>query len=463
MNLLPYLLFGAIFFPEYLVDDLHILPKYFKYIPEILSAATIVILVLRMAYTKVFVMSPKYIFLVMFFSIHVVFGIILNNVQEGTVIWGVRIYFKYAPFFLLHAIYQYSDKQVSFQLKILLVLAFMQVPIAFYQRFVKFGGVATGDVITGTLTISSFLSMFLISVITIIMAFYLTKRVSGKFALVTSLILFMPTTINETKGTVILLPLALFVVLIYLAKSREMRRKIITVMSVCVVSASLFFTMYDMLYNRAADKGGIVNFFTNPDQIIPYLYSGIDIDPQLMKPRNDQLAASVATDYSLKFQRRLDRIIAPIVLLSSDPLKLFFGLGIGNVSPSYQAGFVGAYAHLHNIVGARSTLISYLVWEVGIVGAVLFILFLIMIFKDAFNIGRLNGIQGSIAAGWTGVVVIMILSLPYKNVLDSTALCYLFWYFSGYVAAKRVLAGRVTTENLNNTYMRLAKHTNKKI
>jgi len=463
MNLLPYLLFISIFFLEYLEKDLHLLNRLATWSPEILSAAVLFFVLLRMAYTKVFFMQAKYIILFSLLIVHILGGIIMNAVPEGAIFAGIRFYFKFVPFFLLHAIYQYSDEQIKLQFKFLILFALLQAPVAIFQRFVQYSHLTTGDVVTGTLIISSILSIVLISIITVLLAFYLKKKISGKLAIFLSLILFFPAAINETKGTVILLPFAMFSVLMFLANTREMRKKILTISILCVVSGAIFVGMYDILYKgKQKNEISLTTFFTNPDSIIPYLYSEIDIDPKLLKPRKEQIAAPMATDESLKHQRRLDRIIAPVILLSSEPLKLIMGLGIGNVSPSFISGFGGEYAHLQDLLGARTTVISHLIWELGFIGVMLFIIFFIFILKDSIRLSKDEGIIGSLAAGWIGVVVIMLFSLPYKNILEFNVIGYLFWYFSGYIAARASQYTRVQKVTKKDFFVRMAVNSKEK-
>jgi hypothetical protein len=65
-----------------------------------------------------------------------------------------------------------------------------------------------------------------------------------------------------------------------------------------------------------------------------------------------------------------------------------------------------------------------------------------MIFQDAKRLSRGSGLANIIGAGWLGVMPIILVSLFYKDIIPVNALMYLFWYFSGYVAARSLIEKR---------------------
>ena len=68
-----------------------------------------------------------------------------------------------------------------------------------------------------------------------------------------------------------------------------------------------------------------------------------------------------------------------------------------------------------------------------------------MIFRDACRLAHSDtGLIGALGAGWTGVTVVIAVSIVYKDLTVFTSLSFVFWYISGLVAAARirqVLAG----------------------
>jgi hypothetical protein len=122
---------------------------------------------------------------------------------------GVRSYIKFLPFFLLPIVHRFTARQLQTQLVFLLMLALLQTPLAFYQRFVEFAdSMHTGDPVRGTLTTSSGMSMFLVCAIAGVVVAYLHGRLRLRTMLLIAAWLFAATTINETKATLLLLPVA---------------------------------------------------------------------------------------------------------------------------------------------------------------------------------------------------------------------------------------------------------------
>jgi hypothetical protein len=121
-------------------------------------------------------------------------------------------------------------------------------------------------------------------------------------------------------------------------------------------------------------------------------------------------------------------------------VTLGFGLGIGNVSDSALGkGFVGAYSEVFQPFLVTSY--ARLMLELGAIGFVCLIMIYWLIFADARAVARQrDDLIGTLAAGWTGVTAIMLVALFYKDVVVHTPSSFLFWYFSGLIAAQRVRA-----------------------
>jgi hypothetical protein len=327
------------------------------------------------------------------------------------------------------------------QLKFLVVLAFIQCPIALYQRFVEFSGNPSGDSISGTLLISSALSIFLIGVISVLFAFYLRRRINIVSFLLIAIFIFIPTTLNETKATLVLLPLALVLTILFIpTKSTHARRQLLTVGALGLVFVGSFMIVYDQLYTKVWPVGygknieiGIIDRFSI-DKLQQYLAGGAEAEKEVLDRAADELV--LGPNMPEQPIKRLDSILIPLVVLQEDPVKFIVGLGIGNVSESALQGFSGAYAH-YKALGADVTTVSQMLWEVGFLGFLLLLISFLLIFKDALHVRNRDDLAGTLASGWLGVVVIMIVSLTYKNLWEFQAILYIFWYLSGYLAAKR--------------------------
>jgi hypothetical protein len=124
--------------------------------------------------------------------------------------------------------------------------------------------------------------------------------------------------------------------------------------------------------------------------------------------------------------------------LSEDVTKLWFGLGIGNVARSFSDRFEGEYTERYDHMMPHVTTVSFLVWETGVVGLLLVIVGCFLVFQDARACSRADTVEGAFALGWAAVVAVYVVSLAYRNLITPTVFGYLFWYFSGWVAAMRL-------------------------
>src|SRR5690606_3047772 len=127
----------------------------------------------------------------------------------GAVVAGLRNYFQVLPFLLLPAVHPFTRKDLKLQVVCLLGLLVIQSPLAVYQRFVQFAHrMHPGDPVAGMTTSSGVLSLLMICAIVVLLALYLRKTLSFPVMVAAVAAFFLPTTLNETKSTLILLPLA---------------------------------------------------------------------------------------------------------------------------------------------------------------------------------------------------------------------------------------------------------------
>ena len=417
MNKLLYLLFLSVFFLDFFHFKIRIIPRFATWMPEILAMITCLIVVLRFAVQKNLVIHKKYICLIVLYLTIIFIGIILNTTPVGSIIVGMRAYLKHLPFFLLPAVYDFSDKQFKGQLQFILPLLLLQCPLAVYQRLFQYRGVLSGDVVTGTLDVSSALSITMICSIAVIFALYLNKKIGFKFFFITACCLFLPTTLNETKGTLFLLPIALILPAFFF-QGKGMSTKIKSFFIMALIGV-LFFSAFVPIYDhfikptRAPD---LLDFFQKEGKMKRYLYKGIEA-----RPGEDVC--------------RGDAIVLAYKNLSQDSLTFTFGLGMGNVMPSYFESSLGKHTDKLQY-GAPMLAVTYLFWELGLLGLIVYVTFFFFLFGDALLLKKSDDIFGSFALGWSAVVAIMCLSLVYKNMIVYNLINFMFWYFSGIVAAR---------------------------
>ena len=274
MTTLLYSLFISIFFLDYLVFKIGVGLRIITWVPEVFSILITIIVVIRAVLYKTVALDKKYVLFFSAFVIHVIIGIIVNQVPAGAIIAGLRMYFKFVPLFLLPAVYDFSDQQIKKQLKFLLLLAVLQCPLAIFQRLVQFRDLASGDAIAGTFAAAPILSIYMICAIAVLLGFFLNEEIKPKLFLMILAVLFIPTAINETKATVILLPIALIIPVLFAPRHKSKLKMVVTIWTLTAMLLVGFNFMYSQFYAKRSD---VFEFYTS-DQVKTYLYSGVEAD-----------------------------------------------------------------------------------------------------------------------------------------------------------------------------------------
>ncbi|MEE9364565.1 MAG: hypothetical protein V3U92_18340 [Cellulophaga sp.] len=350
-------------------------------------------------------------------------GIALNAVSPGTLIGGIRSYFKFLPFFFLPIMYKFSEDQMGKQLKLLLFISLIQCPLGIFQKFVQFGIKSSGDYVSGTLTSAGQLPILLACALALVTAFYLRNRINTKIYITFLFLLVIPTTLSESKTSVGFIPLALLLPIYINAKisgQEKSAKKSMAIFLIFVCTAITFVAIYDHFaqYGKASRRDGLVSFFT----------SGT-VEKYVNRGASDQIIVTKLGYY--------DKISIPLDRLSDDKFKLFFGLGIGNVQTSAIKSLSGKYSAEGEKYGAKGSAIALFLWEIGILGVLAYFIFMYMVFIDAKRLSKNRGLNGIIGLGWCAALMVTFLSLFFKNPFIDNANGYLFWYLSGYVVAAR--------------------------
>jgi hypothetical protein len=316
-----------------------------------------------------------------------------------------------------------SETQLLRQFKVLLALAFIQLPVAVYQRWVIMSaGRYSGDGVQGTLMDSGILSMLLICTVLVLTGLLLKRRIGKLQYLVFFLVLLFPTTINETKVTVIFLPLGLLVTLFVGAEPGKRMRYTGIALALLIVFGAIFVPVYDKMEEGDPNRIDIVDFFTNQQQLGRYVVG------------NDKGKATGIG--GKRVAHRGEAISIPLQYLARDPVRLAFGLGLGNVSPSTMGkSFEGSYYRLFENISVTS--FAYFVLEFGVLGVMLIGALFWMVFSDSLSVARRDDtLTGALAAGWTGVVAIFLVATLYNPFHFFTSITFLYWYLSGIICAR---------------------------
>jgi hypothetical protein len=408
------------------------LPPILHFIPEMLSLVLIVYIFVVGTRSRFELVAPKYWLAFGALAVVILCGIVNNGTGSGAIITGMRFYMRAMPMFFLAAVAPVSDDTLRKQLKLLLGIGLLQLPVAVYQRWVIYSlDRYSGDDVRGTLQDSGILSMYLISAALVVLGMMLKRRMGKLWFTVLFFLLLFPTTINETKVTVIFLPMGLLVALIIGAEPGKRLRYGALTMIALVAFGAIFVPIYDMLEEHNHYKVGIVDFFSNEQQLDKYLEA---------QGRNRGTGIG-----GRKLSGRGDAVMVPIAYLSRDPVDLAFGLGLGSVSPSNLGkNFEGGYFRLFHSVAVTS--FSFFILELGVLGVIAISFVYWLMFTDTIFVARYEpGLAGALAAGWTGVVAIFFLAMIYNVFYQFPSVIYLFWYFAGVISARRVALSRSPT------------------
>jgi hypothetical protein len=247
--------------------------------------------------------------------------------------------------------------------------------------------------------------------------------------------LLLPTMINETKATVVLLPLGLLTTLVAASPPGKRLKVLGGGIALLVVFGSILVPVYDAMeeHNPYKNEKHLLDFFTN---------EGGAMDTYLA----NKTPAALGTQGQV---RRGDALRVPIEYLSKDPVHVAFGLGLGNASHSNLGeAFTGTYYDLFQKFAFLS--VSLFLLEIGVLGAVLVFVLYALVYFDSIAVAKAdNGIYGAVAIGFIGIVTIMAASTFYTAIHTFQILSFMYWYFAGVVASRRTqleLAARMTSK-----------------
>jgi hypothetical protein len=417
-------LLGSILVVEYLVRDRGLLSSYFVLLPELLSGVAMLIVFARMVGGVKISLDWRYGAFIAVLLGTIVFGYAVQEVPTGAMVAGARNYLKFLPFFLLPAVCDFTPRQLRSQLLLVLVLLIAQTPLAFYQRFVEFAAqMNDGDPIKGTTTSSSSLSMFMVVAIAGIVVMYLRGRLRLFAVLALVGWLFVPTTINETKATIILLPFALLVPAFMMPPGSNAARKLVPIAMIGALAGVGFVLVYNSLIEYRQYSHTLGDLLNGPDMIKYYFYTG-------------------AAEHDAEYIGRFDSVQFAVEHTARDPITFAFGLGAANVAESFLPQFAGKYWSYYMRFGVGQTQITTFLWEIGVVGLLAYLALFWFLWSDSVTLARSGDYAAELGQIWTVTMIVMAFGLLYKSVFSMNDVGYLFWYFSGVVASRATTVRR---------------------
>lgn len=439
MNALVYATFMSTFLVTWTSPGFEA-PAEAKVIPDLLAGLVGLVVIGRFATQPRDAIQGRYVVLAVLMVALLLASVLANMVNAGAVFQAVRTYVMHIPLFLLPAVYRFSPDQVRRQLVFGLCLVLLQLPLSLYQRFVLDPVTGTGDFIVGSVGNSKTLTMIMLTALALVWALHLRGRIALPAAAVLMLALFVPTVINETTGTLFLLPLVLAVPLLALPSSPHKARYVVTAAAGGALMVLLFASVYNVYY---ADRwgGDVFNVFEE-GRFIEY-----------------ELRGAEGPDTGPDEVGRLEAVIAPFREFSRQPVKLLVGTGAGNVQPAPLPFLEGAYTDEYLSLGGAGNTIALLLWETGVLGVALYFVFLWMSWKDAWVLRTAPGIRGALGLGWLGILAMLAVASIYINVFADAVIMYAVAYLAGQLAAQR---GWLLHDRLNRVSAPQSSHSGRR-
>lgn len=256
--------------------------------------------------------------------------------------------------------------------RLLLVLAALQLPFALYQRIVLVpqregmgNGVVPIDVVSGTFEASflgggnsSGMVLFLTMALTLVIAAWREGALKGRWCLLLALLFALPMGIGETKVVVLFLPLMLLVLF-----GRYFRRAPVASLLMLLVGVgctALLFYIYATHFGRSG-----LSVADRLRETIAYNFGSV----------------GYLSSYSLNRSTVLTHWWAHHGL--ANPHEMLFGHGLGS-SYFAPASFVhGHVARAHGYIGIGLTAASSILWDLGLVGLLVVLAIMAMAWRRA--------------------------------------------------------------------------------
>lgn len=404
-----------------------VLPGAMGYLFELLCALVLVLVIVLGVRSRFRDVRPVYWLVFMAFVVVMICGAVANAVDSGPIFAGIRSYFRAMPWFFLPAVWAFSSDQVRSQLKLLLAICLLQLPMAIEQR-IKTGEsrmgftAVTGDWTVGTLLHGGILSIFLVAAVCIVAAMYERGRIRLTHFVLLFVALLLPTMINETKAMIVFLPVGLLAAFLCATRPELRAKRVVLGVGMLVFFAAIWLPVYNLLTEGREYGVSLEEFFTSkgPGTLDQYMTFGGGVGTA-----SDEVGRGVAIQVMLQE-------------ISRDPVRLGIGLGIGNVShSSLGTEFSGAYESLYGLFATLT--FTRVGFELGLVGIVLLFWLYWAILEDCRVLARTHGgLMSDLAAGWAGVVLLMAATTFYAQLETFSSLSLPFWYFSGLIAAERM-------------------------
>lgn len=302
--------------------------------------------------------TPLYIWIAVLFVVFALASTALQLHSFSELFGGFKRYFQGFGLMLVLATMPWAKIDVDRWLKALLAIALLQLPFALFERFVlvplrggieSAGGEAT-DVVAGTMganlqggSPNSIMVFFVLLAFTFVVARWKEQLLSTGKACLLSAFLLLPLALGETKIVIVLLPMIGVLLLM-----KDIQREPSKFMPVLLLMLVLTFGLAYMYVYLMLES----TFIEALEGVMKYNVQEMGYGKLLLNRTTVLTFWAGLHDWS-------------------NPITFLFGHGLGS---SYGAGFdAGHMAQLYPKYGINLTTISTLLWDLGVVGLVLYI------------------------------------------------------------------------------------------
>lgn len=302
--------------------------------------------------------TPLYIWIAILFTVFALASTVLQLHSFSELFGGFKRYFQGFGLMLVLATMPWAKADFDRWLKALLAIALLQLPFAIFERFIlvpmrggieSAGGEAT-DVVAGTMganlqggSPNAIMVFFVLLALTFVIARWKEQLLSTGKTCLLGLLLLLPLTLGETKIVIVLLPM--IAVLLFMKDIQREPSKFIPVLLLLLVLTLGLAYMYVYLMLEST-------FIEAVEGTVKYNIQEMGYGNLLLNRTTVMTFWAGLHDWY-------------------NPITFLFGHGLGS---SYGAGFdAGHMAQLYPKYGINLTTISTLLWDLGVVGLVLYL------------------------------------------------------------------------------------------
>lgn len=309
---------------------------------------------------------PLFIWIAIIFALYTIFSTLVHLHSFSELFGGFKRYFQTFGLMLALVAMTFTKEDFDKWLKLLLGIALLQLPFAIFERFILVplrGGLASGgqatDVVAGTMGANldgGSPNAIMVTLVLLAFAFVFSRWKVGLISTartqLLSGILLLPLLLGETKIVVLMLPL-MGIVLLRKDLMREPSKYIPIIAAMFMATIALaYFYVYFLLNTTISEA--IADTIRYNLQDVGY---GTSV-----------LNRSTAVSFWWKLHSW------------QDPISFLFGHGLGSSYGSgYQAGHMAALYPGYSI---NLNTITTLLWDVGMVGLVLYVLIFVVAYAQ---------------------------------------------------------------------------------